>query len=166
MYFNFNFNFCFCFLFLFLFSNANRAIEQRITNWQAGRQANWNSLPSLYTSNYTRVSMYRIVSYCILYMWILRQQFKYPHTHTHSYPLWIFLFFCLSHRHRDLLVVATQLHMFLVCRSARTPYIYLSMDSYQALVACNTHSLYLVSNGQLINSTNWYIYRHTQVQTD
>lgn len=154
MYFNFNFNFCFCFLFLFLFSNANRAIEQRITNWQAGRQIEILCRHS--TQATTRGSLcivsYRIV-YCICGYY---DSSSSTPTHTHPYALWIFLFFCLSHRHRDLLVVATQLHMFLVCRSARSPYIYLSMDSYQALVACNTHShsLYLVSNGQLINSTN------------
>lgn len=130
MYFNFNFDFCF--LFLFLFSNANRAIEQRITNWQAGK----SKFSAVILHKQLHAGLY--VSYCILYEYVDTTTAVQVPPHSHcAYSL--FQSLTQTYRH-GLPVVATQLHMFLVCRSARSPYIYLSMDSYQALVACYTHS--------------------------
>lgn len=135
------------FVFVAVFSNANRAIEQHFTNWQAGKL----KFSAVTTGKHTRVStcacivvLYRIILYILYAVQVP------PHTHTHTYYTpWISLvrslFACLS------LSLCCGCHPIThvpaahrVCRSPR-----ISMDSYQAWVACynytqtHTHTIYL-----------------------
>lgn len=115
-------------VFVAVFSNANRAIEQHFTNWQAGKL----KFSAVTTSKHTRVStcacivvLYRIILYILYAVQVP------PHTHTRTTP-------------REYLLCALSLSVSLalccgchpithvpaahrVCRSPR-----ISMDSYQA----------------------------------
>lgn len=101
-------------VFVAVFSNANRAIEQHFTNWQAGKL----KFSAVTTGKHTRVStcacivvLYRIILYILYAVQVP------PHTHTDTrttpreYLLYA-LSLCMSLS--LCVVVATQLHMFLL----------------------------------------------------
>lgn len=99
-------------VFVAVFSNANRAIEQHFTNWQAGKL----KFSAVTTGKHTRVStcacivvLYRIILYILYAVQVP------PHTHTHVlHPVNISCALSLSVCLSLCVVVATQLHMFLL----------------------------------------------------
>lgn len=148
----FNFNFCFCCCLCFCFFECEPS--DRATFYQlAGRQI------EILCRHYKQIHeglymcMYRSISYNTVYS---IQQFKYPHTHTYYTP-WISLVLALS----LCVVVATQLHMFLLLIGYvdRPVYLWTVIRHGLCAIQRQTHiSIYLISNGQLINFTHWHRY--------